>query len=43
MPVRLRVLRTNPARELYERLGFRIYGTTETHHLMIVHPRAAEG
>jgi ribosomal protein S18 acetylase RimI-like enzyme len=42
-PVRLRVLRTNPARELYERLGFTTYETTETHLLMISHPQAAEG
>jgi len=38
--VTLRVLRTNPARALYERLGFRIYETTETHHLMISHPNS---
>lgn len=34
-PVRLRVLRANErARALYERLGFRVTETTETHHLM---------
>lgn len=43
MPVRLRVLRTNPVRALYERLGFTTYETTETHHLMIAHPRTADG
>ena len=30
-PVRLRVLRVNPARRLYERLGFKVTGETETH------------
>lgn len=34
MPVRLQVLRVNPARSLYERLGFVTNGETETHHLM---------
>ncbi len=34
LPVRLRVLRENRARVLYERLGFRAYDTTETHFLM---------
>ncbi len=43
MPVRLRVLRTNPARALYERLGFTTCETTETHHLMIAHPRVVKG
>jgi GNAT superfamily N-acetyltransferase len=31
LPLRLRVLRVNPARNLYERLGFRVTGETETH------------
>jgi GNAT superfamily N-acetyltransferase len=33
-PLRLRVLHQNRARTLYERLGFRQYGITETHYLM---------
>ncbi len=33
-PVRLRVLRPNPARELYERLGFRVSEEFETHFTM---------
>jgi ribosomal protein S18 acetylase RimI-like enzyme len=31
---RLTVLKVNPARGLYERLGFVTYATTETHYLM---------
>lgn len=34
LPVRLRVLRENRARSLYERLGFRVCGETDTHFLM---------
>ena len=34
IPVRLQLLKVNPARELYERLGFRTTGFTETHILM---------
>ena len=34
LPLRLRVLHRNRARALYERLGFRQYGITETHYLM---------
>ena len=33
-PIRLQVLKVNPARRLYEKLGFRIDGETETHFLM---------
>jgi ribosomal protein S18 acetylase RimI-like enzyme len=33
-PIRLRVLRTNPARRLYERLGFAVAGESATHFLM---------
>jgi len=33
-PLRLRVLRVNPARSLYERLGFVVTGSTETHHVL---------
>ena len=38
LPVRLRVLHTNPARRLYERLGFTIEGETATHALMVRQP-----
>ena len=31
LPVQLRVLKVNPARRLYARLGFRIIGENETH------------
>ena len=34
LPLRLRVLHRNRARALYERLGFRQYGITDTHYLM---------
>jgi SAM-dependent methyltransferase len=34
LPVRLRVLRTSPARRLYLRLGFAVEGETDTHVLM---------
>jgi ribosomal protein S18 acetylase RimI-like enzyme len=34
LPVRLQVLRVNPARSLYERLGFLVVGETETHFRM---------
>ena len=33
-PARLQVLKVNPARRLYERLGFVIYDVTDTHFLM---------
>jgi ribosomal protein S18 acetylase RimI-like enzyme len=33
-PVRLQVLKTNPALRLYEKIGFQIFGATETHFLM---------
>lgn len=35
MPLTLQVLKVNPARNLYERLGFRVTGETDTHYLMI--------
>jgi ribosomal protein S18 acetylase RimI-like enzyme len=38
LPVTLRVLKVNPARRLYERLGFVIVGETETHLLMEARP-----
>jgi ribosomal protein S18 acetylase RimI-like enzyme len=34
VPLRLQVMKVNPARRLYERLGFVKTGETETHHLM---------
>ena len=34
-PVHLQVLKVNPARVLYERLGFQVSGETETHYKMI--------
>lgn len=34
VPAALQVLKVNPARRLYERLGFTIVGETATHHLM---------
>ncbi len=38
LPVRLRVLRVNPARRLYERLGFVITEETPTHYSMEARP-----
>jgi len=35
VPVRLQVLKGNPARGLYERLGFRAVDETPTHHIMV--------
>ena len=34
LPVGLQVLKVNPARRLYERLGFNVVGETATHYLM---------
>jgi GNAT superfamily N-acetyltransferase len=34
LPIRLRVMRVNPARHFYERLGFFVTGETATHFLM---------
>jgi len=34
LPVRLLVLKVNPARQLYERLGFECAGETPTHYVM---------
>jgi ribosomal protein S18 acetylase RimI-like enzyme len=39
-PVWLRVLKVNPARALYERLGFRVTGETETHWQLVHEPAA---
>lgn len=38
LPVRLEVIRINPARSLYERHGFVICGETETHYHMVRSP-----
>jgi ribosomal protein S18 acetylase RimI-like enzyme len=38
VPVVLRVLRINPARSLYERLGFETVGASDTHYTMTAHP-----
>lgn len=38
-PVTLQVLRPNPARRLYQRLGFRVVGETAAHFLMRREPR----
>ncbi len=35
LPTRLQVLLVNPARRLYERLGFAVVGETPTHYLML--------
>ena len=40
-PLRLRVLRTNPAQRLYKRLGFRLVKETETHIYMEALPGGA--
>lgn len=41
IPVNLQVLLANPARQLYERLGFKVYAETPTHFLMRWKPSAA--
>lgn len=38
LPVRLEVIKINPARRLYERNGFQVCGETETHFLMVRSP-----
>jgi ribosomal protein S18 acetylase RimI-like enzyme len=42
-PVVLQVLRVNPARRLYERLGFVVTAETEVHYVMKRTPSALEG
>jgi ribosomal protein S18 acetylase RimI-like enzyme len=39
-PIRLFVLKVNPARRLYERLGFQVLEETETHYVMRRNPNA---
>lgn len=34
LPLRLQVMKVNPARNLYERLGFTVVGETDTHYQM---------
>lgn len=43
LPVRLQVLRSNPARNFYERLGFELVGETDTHWLLARPPDGAPG
>lgn len=43
LPVRLEVIKVNPARRLYERHGFTICGETETHFHMVRDPAPAGG
>jgi len=43
LPVRLRVLRVNPARRLYERLGFVVTGETDTRYFMEARPAGSCG
>ncbi len=35
-PLKLQVFKINPARNLYERLGFKIYGETDNHYKMFL-------
>jgi GNAT superfamily N-acetyltransferase len=39
LPVRLQVLKVNPARRLYERLGFAVFEETATHFVMRWSPK----
>ncbi len=39
-PIRLQVLKVNPARRLYERMGFKICGETATHFILRANPAA---
>jgi ribosomal protein S18 acetylase RimI-like enzyme len=41
LPIRLTVLRVNPARLLYERLGFNVVGENKTHYTMLRPPDPA--
>ena len=42
LPLRLQVLKVNPARQLYERMGFTTDGETATHFLMVLSPPTPE-
>ena len=39
-PVTLKVLKINPARKLYERLGFKVTQESETHYFMTAEPKS---
>jgi RimJ/RimL family protein N-acetyltransferase len=43
VPVELQVIKVNPARRLYKRLGFAVVGETETHDLMRRQPVRSHG
>jgi ribosomal protein S18 acetylase RimI-like enzyme len=43
LPIQLRVLRVNPARRLYERLGFSVVGEDDTHYTMRRPPSTTPG
>jgi GNAT superfamily N-acetyltransferase len=43
LPVRLQVIKINPAKALYERHGFRVSGETSTHFVMERTPRPSAG
>lgn len=43
VPTRLQVLKVNPARRLYERLGFKLVEETQTHHVMEYRAEGAKG
>ncbi len=43
VPLKLQVLQGNPARRLYERLGFKVTGETETHIMMSWLPPSMAG
>ena len=43
VPLKLQVLQGNPARDLYERLGFAATGETETHSMMSWLPQSMAG
>jgi GNAT superfamily N-acetyltransferase len=41
LPTRLQVLKINPARRLYERLGFKLVEETQTHYVTEFHTRSS--
>lgn len=43
LPTRLQVLKVNPARSLYERLGFELVEETQTHYVMQFQPDGTKG
>ena len=38
LPARLQIYKSNPARKLYERLGFGVESETDHHVVMVAHP-----